>query len=202
MTKIKICGIMTKEHGLAAAEAGADYLGFVFAKSKRQISPIVAKEIIAALPNTVKIVGVFVDETMENMIEIATYCGLDLLQLHGSEDESSYASSLFPIVKSVSIKSDTVLSDMMLPPSDYVLFDTWHKKMAGGSGQVFNWSLLQAVGIKKPFFLAGGLSAENVKEAIELTRPFAVDVSSGVETNGVKDIEKINTFIQRVKECK
>jgi len=201
MTKIKICGIMTKEHGIAAANAGADYLGFVFAKSKRQLSPKTAKEIIAALPSTVKTVGVFVDDSMENMVDIATYCGLDLLQLHGSEQSISYVSSPFPIVKSVSIKSDVTVDDLTFPPCDYLLFDTWHKKMAGGCGQVFNWSVLQAAGIQRPFFLAGGLSVENVKEAIELTQPYAVDVSSGVETDGVKDIEKIRTFIQRVKEC-
>lgn len=223
MTKIKICGIQTVEHGMCALEAGADYIGFVFAKSKRQVSEAQAKSIIKELATTnksAKMVGVFVDESLEEMDRIAKFCGLDILQLHGSESALDYEGASFPIIKSVSIKRQSSealtnegltderqprdeLSEAILShgAADYLLFDTWHKDMAGGSGQTFEWSTLKNEDQKQAFFLAGGLTIENVKEAIRVAKPYAVDVSSGVETQGIKDLDKISAFIKAVKEC-
>lgn len=201
MTKVKICGIQEVAHGVCAAEAGADYLGFVFAKSKRQVTLDQAKMIIEALPKDIKKVGVFVNETLENMSDIAEYCGLDILQLHGKECYEDYAKSQYPIIKSVSVKGNGKKLCDSLPVADYLLFDTWHKDMAGGSGETFDWQLLKAIGGQQAFFLAGGLNLDNVTEAIKEVRPFAVDVSSGIETEGIKDMEKIKAFIKKVKEC-
>lgn len=223
MTKIKICGIQTVEHGLCAIEAGANYIGFVFAKSKRQVTETQAKSIIKGLRThnqDAKMVGVFVDESLKEMERIARICDLDILQLHGSERMSDYEGAAFPIIKSVSIKgqpsekltneeltgvrsSGDKLSQAILSHSaaDYLLFDTWHKDMAGGSGQTFEWATLKNEDQKQTFFLAGGLSVENVKEAIRVAKPYAVDVSSGVETEGIKDLDKIRAFIKEVKEC-
>ena len=201
MTKIKICGIRELEDGLCASHAGADYLGFVFAKSKRQVSLDQARDIIKALPVDVKTVGVFVDESLERMAYIADYCGLDMLQLHGKETYETYKSSKYPIVKSVSVKGNNDQNNIDLPRADYLLFDTWHEDMAGGSGETFDWKALKKISIMQEFFLAGGLTIDNVAEAIEEVKPFAVDVSSGVETDGVKDIEKIRSFIEKVKGC-
>jgi phosphoribosylanthranilate isomerase len=210
MTKIKICGIQTVEHGMCVLEAGADYIGFVFAKSKRQVSEAQAKSIIKELATankSAKMVGVFVDESLEEMDRIAKFCGLDILQLHGSESVSDYEGASFPIIKSVSIKKQRPPTDELNQAilshgaADYLLFDTWHKDMAGGSGQTFEWSTLKNEDQKQAFFLAGGLSVENVKEAIRVAKPYAVDVSSGVETEGIKDLDKISAFIKAVKEC-
>ncbi len=201
MTKIKICGLKTFEHAMVAVNAGADYLGFVFATSKRQVTPDQAKNIIEQLPNHIKAVGVFVDESLDKMIEIATYVGLDILQLHGNQYIEDYSVSPFPIIKSVSIKASTPTHPTFYPDADYLLFDTWHKDMAGGCGESFDWSLLSVETITQPFFLAGGLNHSNIKEAIRTVKPYAVDISSGVETKGHKDSEKIQRFIRLVKEC-
>lgn len=201
MTKIKICGLKNVEDAQVAVEAGADYIGFVFAKSKRQITKEEAKVIIDSLPDTVKSVGVFVNTPLDDMMTIANYCGLDLLQLHGDESSESYGNAPLPIIKSVSIAPKGDASDIKLPRANYLLFDTWHKDMAGGSGQSFDWSTLKTLSIQHPFFLAGGLTVENVREAINEIAPYAVDISSGVETNGIKDPKKIKAFIKKVKEC-
>lgn len=201
MTKVKICGIKEVEHGLCAVEAGADYIGFVFANSKRQVTLNQAREIIQSLPDHIQTVGVFVDESLDQMTYIAEYCGLDMLQLHGREVYQDYVDAKFPIVKSVSVKANGEQAGERLPKADYLLFDTWHKDMAGGCGKSFDWKALHKIAIGQDFFLAGGLSVDNVVDAIKEVRPYAVDVSSGVETDGVKDIDKIKAFIKKVKEC-
>ncbi len=197
MIKIKICGIRDLESAAIAYNHGADYLGFVFAKSKRQITKELAKEIIEKLPKDILKVGVFVDCPTDEMISIADFCGLDILQLHGKEKYDSYKDSPYPIIKSVCVKS----SKMDIPKADYLLFDTWDKSMAGGSGKTFDWKCLKNYKGKIPFFLAGGLNKDNVAKAISQLSPFAVDVSSGVETDGIKDKKKIIEFIKIVKEC-
>jgi len=201
MCKVKICGIQDIDTAMVAYEQGADFLGFVFAKSKRQVSPDQVKEIISQLPSDISKIGVFVDCPMDEMISIADFCGLDILQLHGSESYESYKSSPYPIVKSVSVKPSGVHSSSTLPKADYLLFDTWHKAMAGGSGETFDWNYLDDYNSETPYFLAGGLNSTNIAEAIKNLSPYAVDVSSGVETNGVKDHKKIIDFIKIVKEC-
>lgn len=191
---------MTVEHGMCAASAGADFIGFVFAKSKRQVTPQQAKAIIDCLPKQVKTIGVFVNEPLEKINEIVAYCGLDMIQLHGNEKLSDYESAIYPIIKAVAVRRDTDLEGTTRASKvAYWLFDTWHKDMAGGSGMTFNWSMLKDKKLKKPYFLAGGLHVDNVQEAIQVTKPYAVDVSSGVESNGIKDKEKIIGFIKKVK---
>jgi len=200
MTKIKICGIQTIEHAQCVSKAGANYIGFVFAKSKRQVTPDQAKKIIQTLPPTIEKVGVFVNTPLKEMEKIADYCGLDILQLHGDEKQESYQQSKYPIIKSISIKTSDKHIINPLANVQFLLFDTWHKNMRGGCGESFKWSLLKKQTITTPYFLAGGLSIDNVKEAIRNTAPYAVDISSGVETNGLKDNNKIKQFIQTVKE--
>lgn len=202
MTKIKICGIQDIRHAMVAYEQGADYLGFVFAKSKRQVTPDQAKEIISALPADIDKVGVFVNQTYNEMKAIADFCGLTVLQLHGQESFEDYGQSIYPIIKSVSVKQSESIDTYVMPQADYLLFDTWHKKMAGGSGKTFDWNYLEQYNLEIPYFLAGGLNCQNVKVAVEKLKPYAVDVSSGVETDGHKDSAKIKAFIKHVKECR
>lgn len=201
MTKVKICGIQDLETAKIACNNGADFLGFVFAESKRQITPLKAKKIISELPSNILTVGVFVNLPFDETILIAEFCNLDIIQLHGQETPESYKDSDFPIIKSVSVKPSGLNEAVNIPESDYLLFDTWHESMAGGSGKTFNWNFLDNYNSKKPFFLAGGLNAENVREAIKHLTPFAVDVSSGVESNGIKDHKKIIEFLKIVKEA-
>lgn len=202
MTKVKICGIQDVETAKIAYNNGADFLGFVFAESKRQVTPEKVKEIISELPSDILKVGVFVNLPFDETVLIAEFCGLDIIQLHGQETSESYKDSNFPIIKSVSVKPTGLNDKERIPESDYLLFDTWNKSMAGGSGQTFDWNYLSSYSSEKPFFLAGGLNAENVAEAIKHLSPFAVDISSGVETGGVKDHKKIVEFLKIVKEGK
>lgn len=201
MTKVKICGIQDIQTAQIACNAGADYLGFVFAKSKRRISPDLAREIISSLPSNILKVGVFVDKNIDDVIAIADFCGLDIIQLHGSEKHEEYRLSPYPIIKSVSVKNDNTDINNSIPNADFILFDTWNKDMAGGCGKCFDWNYLDSYSYSTPFFLAGGLEPNNVCDAIKRIKPYAVDVSSGVETNGIKDHTKIVAFINKVKEC-
>lgn len=198
--KVKICGITTKEAAIAASDAGADILGFVFAKSTREITPERAGEIIRSLPNHVKTAGVFVNETEENIIRIAETAGLDYIQLHGDESPDFCRKLSLPAIKAFSIKDKSDLAALKNYDCDYFLLDSPGLKFRGGSGIPFDWSLLTDEEIPRDkVILAGGLHAGNISEAIVKVQPAAVDVSSGVETNGIKDIEKIVEFIKIAK---
>lgn len=198
--KVKICGITTKEAAIAASDAGADILGFVFAKSTREITPERAGEIIRSLPNHVKTAGVFVNETEENIIRIAETAGLDYIQLHGDESPDFCRQLSLPVIKAFSIKDKSDLEALRTYDCDYFLLDSPGLKFRGGSGIPFDWSLLTDEEIPRDkVILAGGLHAGNISEAIVKVQPAAVDVSSGVETNGIKDIEKIVEFIKIAK---
>lgn len=195
MIKVKICGLSRVEDILAANEAMPDFVGFVFAKSRRQVSVNTAKKLKEILNPRIKAVGVFVDEAIENIVSLKDV--IDMVQLHGGEGEE-YIQKLKsitgkPIIKSVGVacRRDIEIADGL--SADYLLLDN----VKGGSGETFDWGLIDHV--KKPFFLAGGLDLENVKEALKL-KPYAVDVSSGVETNGLKDKEKILKFVRSVKD--
>ena len=192
MTKIKICGLSTKEAVETAVSAGADYIGFVFAPSKRQVALDQATELAKLIPSDVKKIGVFVSPSRTELLEAIEKVGLDLVQVHGQ-----VVDDLFEDLPCTSIQAVQVDGDGHVPNSqaDYLLFDA----PVAGSGQTFDWGQLDTTELSQPFFIAGGLNEDNVEEAIQHFTPFAVDVSSGVETNGQKNHEKIRRFIERVK---
>ena len=192
MTKVKICGLSTKEAVETAVSAGADYIGFVFAPSKRQVTVEQAIELAKFIPANVKKVGVFVSPNRTELLEAIEKVGLDLVQVHGQ-----VVDKLFENLPCGSIQAVQVDEGGHVPNSqaDYLLFDA----PVAGSGQTFDWGKLDTTGLAQPFFIAGGLNEDNVARAIQHFSPFAVDVSSGVETDGQKDHEKIRRFIERVK---
>ena len=192
MTKVKICGLSTKEAVGTAVSAGADYIGFVFAPSKRQVTLEQAAEMAKLIPANVKKVGVFVSPNRTELLEAIEKVGLDFVQVHGQ-----VVDDLFENLSCASIQAVQVDGDGHVPNSqaDYLLFDA----PVAGSGQTFDWGRLDTTKLAQPFFIAGGLNEDNVARAIQHFSPFAVDVSSGVETDGQKDHEKIRRFIERVK---
>ena len=192
MTKVKICGLSTKEAVKTAVSAGADYIGFVFAPSKRQVTLEQAAEMAKLIPANVKKVGVFVSPNRTELLEAIEKVGLDFVQVHGQ-----VVDDLFENLSCASIQAVQVDGDGHVPNSqaDYLLFDA----PVAGSGQTFDWDQLDMTELAQPFFIAGGLNEDNVAGAIQHFSPFAVDVSSGVETDGQKDHEKIRRFIERVK---
>ena len=201
MTKIKICGLTRTEDIEMVNEFLPDYIGFVFAKSRRQVSAEQAKELKNKLRPAIKAVGVFVNEKPENIAEIANQGIIDLIQIHGDED-AAYCAQLrkltqAPIVKVVRVEREDDFAGIEEFDCDYYLFDTLSSKEYGGTGQAFDHSILHNKEIKKPFFVAGGLNQDNVAAAIEATKPFGVDTSGGVETDGSKDVNKIKEFIKQ-----
>jgi phosphoribosylanthranilate isomerase len=198
MTKIKLCGLSRFCDIEAANELMPDYIGFVFAaKSKRYISPQKAAELKCRLESQIKAVGVFVNETPEQIAELLNKGIIDIAQLHGDEDED-YIWHLReltdkPIIKAFRIETavDTLKAEQST--ADYVLLDS-----GAGTGSEFDWSLIRD--FKRPFLLAGGLSLDNVRNAIQQLTPYAVDVSSGIETDGYKDKEKMAAFINAVRK--
>ena len=192
MTKVKICGLSTKGAVETAVSAGADYIGFVFAPSKRQVTLDQAAELARLIPSHIQKVGVFVSPNRAELLEVIEKVGLDLVQVHGQ-----VAADLFEDLPCDSIQAVQVDGEGHVPNSqaDYLLFDA----PVAGSGQTFDWGQLDTAELAQPFFIAGGLNEDNVARAIQHFYPFAVDVSSGVETDGQKDHEKIIRFIERVK---
>ncbi|MFW0861586.1 MAG: phosphoribosylanthranilate isomerase [Dethiobacter sp.] len=200
MTRIKICGIVSVEDALCCVRAGADALGFVFAKSPRRVELTLAREITASLPPFIQRVGVFVNEERTQVEHIASFTGLTALQFHGQEEADYCNSFSLPVIKAVAVKSAADLAGLDDFPAAAILLDTYDPQLAGGTGRAFNWAIVES-GLKKPVVLAGGLHAGNVQNAIRQIKPYAVDVSSGVETNGKKDKEKIQAFIATVRRC-
>ena len=192
MTKVKICGLSNIEAVKTAVSAGADYIGFVFAPSKRQVTLEQAIELAKFIPSHIQKVGVFVSPSRVELLEAIDKVGLDLVQVHGQ-----VADDLFEDLPCDSIQAVQVDGEGHVPNSqpDYLLFDA----PVAGSGQTFDWGRLDTTELAQPFFIAGGLNEDNVARAIQHFSPFAVDVSSGVETDGQKDHEKIRRFIERVK---
>lgn len=199
MLWVKICGITNLLDARAAAELGADAVGFVFAPSPRQVSPELAKEIIVCLEGRATTVGVFVNEDLRRMTEIREYCGLDLLQLHGDETEHDVAGFGAAAIKAVRVR-DRLDEWQDRYPTATLLLDTYVPDAHGGTGKTFDWSLAVDAARRRPIILAGGLTPDNVAAAVELVRPFGVDVSSGVEKEpGRKDHEKLADYIRRAK---
>ncbi|HDR7792410.1 TPA: phosphoribosylanthranilate isomerase [Bacillus luti] len=201
--KVKICGITDMETAKTACEYGADALGFVFAESKRKITPEQAKEIITELPAHVLKVGVFVNESVEVIQKIADECGLTHVQLHGDEDNHQIRRLNIPSIKALGVISEADMRNAQAYETDCILFDSPKEKFHGGNGKKFSWELLAHMPkeLREKTILAGGLNALNIEEAIRTIQPYMVDVSSGVETEGKKDVEKIKQFIKKAKEC-
>lgn len=198
--KVKICGIQDLETALYAKQIGTDAIGFVFAKSKRQLTAEQAEKIAAGLSKGPLKVGVFVNEEIERMKSIADQAALDMIQLHGDEPPAVAKQLTLPVIKAFSFEKGARLTDMLNYPADFILLDSPAGPYRGGNGTSFDWTLLEKEAFDRSrLILAGGLNKDNVEEAVETVRPFAVDVSSGVETGGAKDKEKMKQFIQRVK---
>lgn len=202
-TRVKICGITRIEDGLAAARLGADAIGLVFYEATpRYVTVDQARAIAQALPPFVTRVGLFVDVDAERVSATINAVGLDVLQFHGEESAETYRAFGRPYIKAVRMRDgvDLHAQQRAYPDAIGVLLDTYVRHAPGGSGETFDWHLVPR-DLEKPIILAGGLTADNVKEAIKAVQPFAVDVSSGVEeTKGIKDPKKISAFIERVRE--
>ena len=215
--KIKMCGISKVETIPAVVEAKPDYMGLVFAPSKRQVTVDQAKTLVEELHkqytkrynngaeqsnnDEIKTVGVFVNETLDNLVSIATETNLDVVQLHGDEDEAFIQSlkerTNVEVWKAVQIRSAADAEAWIDSSADMLLFDAYHKDERGGTGEVFDWSCLDE--FERPFMLAGGIDSTNVARAIRTVRPYGIDISSGIETDGVKDDEKIKAFTNIVR---
>ncbi|WP_086315188.1 phosphoribosylanthranilate isomerase [Enterococcus sp. 7F3_DIV0205] len=193
--KVKICGLKTKEHVDLAVNFGADYLGFVFAESKRRITPEKAKEITKNVPKRVKKVGVFVSPSHSEVETIIHQANLDMVQIHGVLTTEKFS---VPMIRAIPVTKEIQETLDREPETDFLLFDAPPKEFVGGNGQVFDWGQLDTSFIKgKKIIIAGGLTTENVQQAKQRFNPYAVDVSSGVETNGVKDPRKIIAFLEK-----
>ena len=215
--KVKMCGISKVETIPAIVDAKPDYMGLVFAPSKRQVTVDQAKTLVEELHrgyaqkygsdtehdknDTIKTVGVFVNETVDNLVTIANEANLDAVQLHGDEDETFIQSlkerTNVEVWKAIQIRTAADTEKWIDSSADMLLFDAYHKDERGGTGEVFDWSSLDA--FERPFMLAGGIDSTNVARAIRTVRPYGIDISSGIETNGVKDDEKITAFTKIVK---
>ena len=200
--KVKICGITSLADGMTAAEAGADALGFVFyEQSPRGISVEAAAAFIPQLPPFIMKVGVFVNAPEDLVVRAIRECGLNLLQFHGDEPSEYCLQFGLMSMKAFRIRDAASLQALSGYPTDAWLLDAYTPDKPGGTGETFNWDLaLEARGLGRPIFLAGGLTAENVAEAVRRARPYGVDVSSGVEAApGRKDHAKVRAFIQAAK---
>ena len=224
MPLIKICGLREPAHALAAAEAGADFIGLVFAESRRRVSFDQARAITRALGEPLLagrqgrgaahieallqrkrplVVGVLADADAETVNRTAEAAGLDLVQLSGDEPWDLCGQLSLPILKAVRVRDGTSVEEIIaaLRPGAVPLLDTDVEGALGGTGRPFDWSVAAAVARRFPIVLAGGLTPDNVGEAVRRVRPWAVDVSTGVETEGAKDVVKICAFIAMVREA-
>ena len=213
MTRIKICGLMEVEHARAAAEAGADFVGIVFAEGRRKVTPEKARDVTTAmhtLEESPQVVGVFAGHTTEEVNRIAEYCGLDRVQLSGDEPWSFCLQMTRPVIRTVHIGQATTASQVLALVTEgnhalsghdnYFHLDTKLGNASGGTGQTFDWRLAVAIARRFPVILTGGQTPENVVEAVRTIQPWGVDVSSGVETGGIKDTKKIIKFIETVRQ--
>lgn len=197
MTKIKICGLQRIEDIEAVNKSRADYAGFIFANSRRKVEREQARILSHSLAEGILSVGVFVNQDLEDIIDLLDNKIIDIAQLHGQETEEDIRwlkeRTKCQIIKAVSVKNKESILFWQESKADYLLLDQGN----GGSGKVFDWNLLEHC--RRPFFLAGGISFENVNAALNI-KPYAIDVSSGVETDGAKDAAKIQRMVQLVKK--
>jgi len=201
-TRVKICGITRAQDAIKAVEFGADAIGLVFYdKSPRAVSIDDARSIIQKIPPFVSIVGLFVDPSPKDVAAVLHRVSLDLLQFHGDELPSECSAYGKPYIKAIKIREGVDIAAQInkYTTARGILLDTYDPKVPGGTGRVFDWSVIPR-GLSKPIILAGGLTPENVWQAITKVRPFAVDVSGGVEADkGIKDIEKLAAFMRGVQ---
>ena len=201
MTKIKICGLTRSRDIACVNEYKPDYVGFVFfEKSSRYVSPDQAVQLKLQLDSSIPVAGVFLDNDISMVRQLADAHVIDLIQLHGETMGETFIKELravtdLPVIRAFCIREPEDIRRAAQSSADYILLDSG----AGGTGQTFDWSLIQELG--RPYFLAGGLTPENVAEAVQQLYPYAVDVSSGVETEGVKDAEKIRSFLEAVRQA-
>jgi len=203
-TRVKICGITNSDDALAAVDAGADALGFVFfRRSPRFIAPDLAAKIVRALPPFVTTVGVFVDEKPVEVNRVADACGLTMAQLHGAEDPDACEGVEVPVVKAFRVQGDPILSLRAYAGKvSGFLLDTFVDEVVGGTGKTFDWELAVQAKAFGRIILAGGITPDNVSEAIARVRPHGIDVSSGVEIRpGRKDRDKIERLLRTVAEA-
>ncbi len=206
MIKVKICGLKRKEDIKYINGIVPDYAGFIFAESRRKLEPDKAKRLINMLSGNIKAVGVFVNEDIDRLIKIYKYTGIEIVQLHGDEDDEYIEKILeeIEIWKAVRVrnKEDIKKAERYLknPKISKVLLDAYHEEEYGGSGISFNWNLIKED--IDNLILAGGLNQENIERAVLLTEPETVDISSGVETDGNKDYFKIKNFVEKVRNIK
>jgi phosphoribosylanthranilate isomerase len=212
LVKVKICGLTEVDHALSASGAGADFLGLVFAPSRRQVSPEKAKEIVDAvhhLNSITAVVGVFVNATVEEVNRIADKCHLDWVQLSGDESGEYCSEIASPIIKVTHVSTRPDIQKLAVeiedkfqlkPVRDLIyLLDTKAEGAYGGTGRAFDWRLAREISAMAKIMIGGGLKASNVRRLLEEVSPWGVDVSSGVETDGKKDVIKIRAFIESVK---
>ena len=201
MTKIKLCGLTRKEDIEAVNRWLPEYIGFVFCQSRRQVTTKQAGFLKAELDSRIKAVGVFVNEPIFSIVTLYNTSVIDVVQLHGDESEE-YIRELkkhiaCPVIKAVRVQCTAQVLQAEKLSSDLLLLDSYQNGRYGGSGKPFDYSMLPF--LQKPFFLAGGLTTSNIIQAIEKCHPYGVDVSSGVETDGIKDENKIRQMIQIVR---
>jgi phosphoribosylanthranilate isomerase len=196
MVRVKICGICDFDAAQAAVEAGADLLGFHFCSSDRHVSPEEAKAIVDALAVRPKIVGVFIDQDAGEVRDIAEFVGLDMLQLHGSEQPGFDAGR--PVIKVLKVREGQVPNAADWP--DPIMLDSWSLDQRGGTGQTWDWDLARELLVTRKVFIAGGLEPGNVGKVVSQFKPYGVDVSSGVEASvRVKDHNKVRAFVHAVR---
>jgi len=200
MVRVKVCGITNLEDALDAQKLGADALGFVFASSPRQVSRQQVANIVAELPPFVCKVGVFVDSELREVRETMRICDLDLAQLHGAEPPD-FCQEIFPrVIKSFRVKDESVLQLLPGYKVRAYLLDSYDATLKGGTGRSFDWDIARKAAGYGPIILSGGMNPDNVREAIKQVQPYAVDVSSGVESEpGKKDHDKLRSFIEAAK---
>lgn len=201
--KIKMCGLRRPEDIIYANECIPDYIGFIFAKSKRKVSAQKAQELGMQLDPSIKKVGVFVNEPAENLISIAWQSGIDMIQLHGDEDkeyiEEVKRQTGKEVWKAVRVRTAEDIQKAMELPADKLLLDSFSEDSYGGTGKVMDFDVLKQAVIQKPYFIAGGLTIDNLPEILADTEPYGIDISSGIETGGVKDRDKMKRVIQCVR---
>lgn len=203
MIRVKICGIIRLEDALVAKDAGADAVGFVFAKSPRRVSVERAREIASRLGPLISTVGVFVNEKTSTILRIAEKCKLSAVQLHGDEtprEAKALASGSIKIIKAYRVADHLNFDKIAKFPADALLLDTFSSGQYGGTGKTFDWLRLKKIKMTTPLIVSGGLRPDNVAGLLKICEPYGVDVSSGVEKSpGIKDPFLIRKFIQNVK---
>lgn len=199
--KVKICGMTQLKDALFAVEQGIDAVGFIFyKKSPRVVTMKTVREIITKLPPLVDTVGVFVNESAERVNQIANYCGLDLVQLHGEESPAFCRKIHRRVIKAFRVKDLQSIKQLEKFPVSGFLLDTFSDDLHGGTGKTFDWNLALSAKKMGPVILAGGLTPRNILKAVRQVRPYGVDVCSGVEKSpGIKDLEKVRAFLKNIR---